>query len=368
MRVLTIIDSFSFGGAENLLAVLASAARSSDLEIEVASLAPQSQGRNAFLPVLEEAGLRIRFLDVPRLAYPAAVPRIVYAVRQSGCDVVHAHLGYSAILAPVAARLAGRRCVSTLHHVPQDVPLRDRVKERLSVSTAGRLGHLVLVSEGSKREFVRRYRERPGKWHVIYNGVDLTSFTPGCDTLPEELGIPPHARVVTIVAALRGPKGHATAVRAWQDVLTAHPEAYLLIVGAGPELVPLRELSVALGVAHRVVLAGARRDVPRLLRASDLAALPSYTEALPTSLIEAAACGIASVGTTVGGVPEVVDDGRTGLLVAPGEADAFAGAVVALLADDARRSEMGRQARLLAERRFDMHAWAGQLRDLYCAC
>jgi glycosyltransferase involved in cell wall biosynthesis len=365
LRVLIIIDSFSFGGAEKLLAVLSRAAPSAGLDLEVASLAPFSLDRTGMLPVLEEAGLPFSFLDIPRLAYPAAVPRIARAVKESGCDVVHAHLGYSAILAPVAARLAGRRCVATLHHMPEDLPLRERLKERMAVAASGRLGTLVFVSDASRREFARRYRERPQSWQVAYNGVDLTSFSPGRDTLPTELRIEPDAPVVTVVAALRAPKGHQIAIRAWTDVIASVPEAHLLIVGDGPERQALEQAAAEGGVGHRVLFLGARGDVPRLLRASALVALPSLTEALPTSLIEAAACGRAAVGTRVGGVPEVIEHGRTGLLIPPGDPAAFADAVVTLLTDTERRHAMEREARLLAEERFDMHVWARRLRALY---
>lgn len=365
LRVLVVIDSFSFGGAENLLAVLAGVAPQAGLELTVASLAPRSQGRTALQGRLEEAGLPVRFLDVPRLAAPRAVPRLVRAIRASGCDVVHAHLGYSAILAPVAARLAGRPCVATLHHVPEDQPLRERVKERLAVAVPGWLGRLVFVSDASRREFARRHRPVTGRWQVLHNGVDLERFWPGPDTFPPDVPIPPGAPTVVTVAALRGPKGHEVAVRAWHRVLASCPDARLLVVGDGPERAALQAQVDAEGLAGRVVMVGARSDVPRLLRASTLAALPSLTEALPTALIEAAACGRASVATDVGGTAEVVVPGETGLLVPPRDPDALADAVVGLLSNHVQRARMERAARRLATERFDATAWARGLAEIY---
>jgi glycosyltransferase involved in cell wall biosynthesis len=364
VRVFVVIDSFAFGGAENLLGVLAAAAPDAGIELEVASLAPRSQGRVSLLPVLESAGLDVTFLDVHRLADLTAVVRIARAIRASGCDVVHAHLGYSATLVPMAARLAGRPCVSTLHHVPQDLPFRERIKERLSVSVAGRLGKLVFVSDASRREFARRYRERD-TWRVLHNGVELSSFTPGEDTWPVELPLPAGAPVCTIVAALREPKGHRTAIDAWPRVMAAVPDARLLIVGDGPERRRLQRHAETAGLAGNVAFAGTRQDVPRLLRASTIAALPSHTEALPTVLIEAAACGRAVVAASVGGVPEVVSDGHTGLLVPPGDTAAFAEAVTVLLTQPGLRADMEVAARRLAEQRFGVDRWAARLRALY---
>jgi glycosyltransferase involved in cell wall biosynthesis len=364
LRVLAIIDSFSFGGAENLLATLARAAPGAGWELQVASLAPRSQDRNAMLSVLEEAGLRVSFLDVPRLADVTAVPRLTRAIRASGCDVVHAHLGYSAILAPVAARLAGRACVATLHHVPEDLPPRERAKEWLSVRVPARLGSLVLVSEASRREFGRRYPPR-GSWRVLHNGVDLTAFSPGTSALPDDVHVPDGALLATMIAALRAPKGHRTAIAAWSDVVAAAPDARLLVVGDGPERARLQQQVAHQGLGEHVLLLGGRADVARLLRASTLAVLPSLTEALPTSLIEAAACGLPVVATDVGGVGEVVQHGRTGILVPPGDTGAFARAVVNVLGDPDRRARMGAVARDVAEDRFDLHQWASRLRDLY---
>ena len=182
---------------------------------------------------------------------------------------------------------------------------------------AGRLGTLVFVSDASRHEFAERYPER-ASWRTLHNGVDLSRFTPGRLPMPPDLGIPEGVPVVTIVAALRGPKGHRVAIEGWQRVLRTAPEARLLIVGDGDERETLEARTRDLGLTERVVFAGMRHDVPELMRASTVVALPSYTEALPTVLIEAGACGPCrrsppTVGGTPGGRSTTA---RTGLLVA----------------------------------------------------
>ena len=143
------------------------------------------------------------------------------------------------------------------------------------------------------------------------------------------------------------------------------PEARLLLVGTGDQEPALRAQVARLGLDERVLFLGVRHDIPVILRAADLAVLPSHTEALPTTLIEAAACGVPAVASDVGGVRETVDDGRTGLVVPPRDTGALAAAVGDLLLDHDRRLAMGRSARVLAEERFDMHAWARSLRREY---
>lgn len=369
MKVLAVLDSLSFGGAENLVATLARVAPGAGLEVDVLSLAGPIPGRDTWLPVLQRAGLQPRFLGLRRLAQPDAVPLLARAIRASGCDVVHAHLEYAATLAPLAARLAGRRTVCTFHHVPGLLERRDAVRERLAVAAANRSRAVIFVSQASRNGFAARYRARPGRWVVLPNGIDLDQFRPsdgGPSTgLPADLGLPPGAPVVTVVAAMRREKGHATAVAGWPAVIAAVPDARLLFVGDGAEESALRTQVHGLGLSDRVILAGVRSDVARILAGSALALLPTHGEALPTALIEAAACGTPAVASRVGGVPEVVSDGITGLLVPPDDVGAFAAAVIELLRDEERRARMGRAARAHAEERFDARAWARRLRAVY---
>ena len=367
MRILQIIDSFSYGGAERLLATLNSVAPAAGLDMTVTSLAPASQGRNASLPVLEAAGLHPKYADVHKLLDPGGVPKLTRAIRESGCAVVHAHLGTSATLVPIAARVAGVPCISTLHHLPRRKEgFGDRVKNWLQIQSAERGHALVFVSDAARHAAAGLYRPHRS-WRTLHNGVDLTAFNPvegAPEPMPAGIDVPLGAPVVTIVAAVREPKGHEYAIAAWPKVRAQVPDATLLIVGDGPHLPALRAL-VGDAPDTGIVFAGAREDVPAILRGSTLALLPSLTEALPTSLIEAAATGLAVVATTVGGTPETVEHGRTGILVAPRDAEALAESVTDLLIDSGLRAKYGAAGRRLAEERFDLTRWAGRLADLY---
>jgi glycosyltransferase involved in cell wall biosynthesis len=344
--------------------VLASSAPAAGLELRVVSLTPSSMGRVALQPTLDAAGLQTSFLNVHRLRDLSAVHQIAGAIRAWDADVVHSHLGYSATLAPVAARLTGRGSVATLHHVPEDEPLRESVKERLALESAGRLGALVFVSDASRRAFAARYRERRS-WLTVRNGVDLRRFRPEPKTPTDGLPVPPTAPTVVIVAALRGPKGHDVALESWPKILSTLPDARLVIVGEGERRAALEEQARRLRIEDAVLFVGLRNDVPELLRAADVVALPSFTEALPTVLIEAAASGRPVVATRVGGTPEVVEDGSTGLLVPAGDAEAFGEALVRLLGDAGLRASMGGAARTRAEAEFDSDQWAVRLRRVY---
>jgi len=373
MKVLMVLDSLSFGGAENLLVTMAAQASAAGLEIDVVSLAPPTKGRDAWLPRLRDAGLAPRFLGIDRMLQPNAVPLLARAIRSSGCDVVHAHMEYASTLAPPAAWLARRPALCTMHHVPGPVDGRDAQRERLAVAVGTRSAGLIMVSQASYDGFAARYprSHKPGRWSVVHNGVDLTRFRPlgpgEPATLPAELGIPAGAPVAAVVGHMRPGKGQEIAVRAWPEVVASHPEARLLLIGNGPLESELMALSRELGVGDRVVFAGARDDVQQLMPHVTLAVLPTFMEALPTVLMEASACGVATVATNVGGVPEVVADGETGWLVDAPEPALFAAALVDALADDDERRRRGQAARARAEKFFDASSWVRELRTRYAA-
>jgi glycosyltransferase involved in cell wall biosynthesis len=200
---------------------------------------------------------------------------------------------------------------------------------------------------------------------VVENGVDLDAFSDVPAGMPTDLGLPSGAPAAAIVGALRGRKRHADAISAWPRVLERVPDARLLIVGDGPERSKLEDQAGELGVEARVVFAGTRTDVAQIVRASTIVLLPSEHEALPTTLIEAAACATPAIACDVDGVPEVVIDGETGVLVPVHDPPALAEAAIRLLEDDVLRLSMGERARQMARERFDGHLWAERLQDVY---
>jgi glycosyltransferase involved in cell wall biosynthesis len=364
LRVLVLIDSLTLGGAENLVVAFARLAPLQNMTVSVAAISG-TDARTEIEPRLRELGVEASFLSIPRLLSPRALPAVAAAIRASKCDVVHAHLEYAATLAPIAALRTRRPVVSTLHHVPARSDWRTAARERLAVAIAGRAARLIFVSQASMDAFASRYRRNTRTWTVVPNGVDLTAFNPGAAGPLPGLCLPEGAPVVALVAALREGKGHATAIDAWPEVRRHVPGAVLLFVGSGVLQADLEARAARTGVGDAVVFAGLRSDVPALLGRSSLVILPSDLEAFPTVLMEAAAAGRAVVATRVGGTSEIVVDGETGVLVPPGDPEALARAITALLEDHVRREGMGARARHVAEERFDERLWVLRVRRIY---
>lgn len=212
----------------------------------------------------------------------------------------------------------------------------------------------------------------PCRVHIIPNGIPLDRFLPGPapDGLREQLGLPEDAPVAVIVGRLTPWKGHQTLLRAWREVVANVPQARLLIVGevafweesyAGD----LRALADDLGIAESVHWSGFREDVPDLLRLANLLVLASTDEPFGRVLIEAMAIGLPVVATASGGVPEIVIDGETGLLVPPGEPGALGDAIATLLANPLQATEMGAAGRRRALERFDVRRVAREVGQVY---
>jgi glycosyltransferase involved in cell wall biosynthesis len=209
---------------------------------------------------------------------------------------------------------------------------------------------------------------------LLPHGVDTARFRPATEgeraALRARLGLPLHALVVTYTGRLLRGKGLEALVAAFARVAAEEPRAHLSLVGSGSGQAlsvedDLKQRVREGGLDARVTFAGRVDDVEDWLRASDVFAFPSIFEALGISLVEAAACGLPCVGSRTGGIVDVIEDGQSGRLVPPGDADALAAALRELLADPARRAAMGEAARRVAVQRFDVLDSVERYRSLF---
>jgi len=372
VRVLTVLDAFRLGGAETLVAQMGRVAADVGLEMEVLSLHAFSAERSKLAPMLVDAGLEPQYLGAERTIDVSAFARLVRTIKASRADIVHAHLEMAMTMAIPAAALAGKPSVGTFHHVYRPLVGRAAARERLALEVATRSQAAIFVSQASLKSFADQYRPGrpvPRSWTVVHHGIDLDYFTPGEPPgpaeLPDDLDVG-SSRVITVLAALRDFKGIIHAVRAWPAVLSAYPDARLLLVGSGTEEGALRAEVDALGIAGSVVFAGMRSDVPDVLRGSEIVVLPSiYGENLPTVLMEAGGCGRPVIASDVGGIHDIVADGETGLLVAPGNEAGLSRAMLDLLNDPERANRLGAAGRVRMERLFDARLWVQNLCTVY---
>lgn len=372
LRVLQMIDRLGPAGAELLLYTLASGIDHSRFDLHVCGLrdgsmyALSSQLRALGVPVVEFK--QRNAYDMPTLL------GLVRYIRKHHIDIIHTHLLAADIMGRMAGKLTGVPVVSTVHNSREDFdhePLRRQWMERWTARLMCR--RLVLVSESLRREIVEWYRLPEKRFVTIANGVDTSRFRPRPeldraairrDLLGEAAGSDDSPLVLT-VARLVPQKGLSFLLEAARQVCDAQPDVRFAVVGLGPLLDELKAQAERLGIAERLVFAGERDDVPDLLAACDLFAMSSLWEGLPVALLEAMSSGCSVVATQVGGVGDVLQSGKTGLLVPPSDVDALAAAMLACLNDPAASRMRGITAREWISSRYSMQAWVQKLERLY---
>jgi L-malate glycosyltransferase len=199
--------------------------------------------------------------------------------------------------------------------------------------------------------------------HICYNGIDLGQFCPGPSNRPPSL--PEDALVVGVVCALRPEKGLLTLVDAFARVRPLRKEMKLVFVGSGSVLPDLRARAQEVGVAADCVWEPATSDVAKWLRTFDIFVLPSLSEALSNSLMEAMACGCPVIASDVGGNTEIVRGGETGLLFEPGNAGALAEALNRLIKDPSLRKTLGENGEKMIRHGFSRAASASRMAEIY---
>jgi glycosyltransferase involved in cell wall biosynthesis len=278
-------------------------------------------------------------------------------IRERDVHLVHTHSSVDAWLGGLAARSLGRPVVRS-RHVTIPIPRRRALVYRLAdrVITSGEAVAAVLVAAGVPA----------AKLVAIQPGVDTERFHPGVSGagVRAELGL--DGPVVGLVANIRGSKGHGVFLEAAAEVRRAEPRARFLIVGDGVGYDDVRRRVRALALEGPVVMTGFRRDVPEVMAALDVLALPSIrSEAASQVLAQALAVGTPVVATTVGGSPELVRDGETGRLVPPGDAPALAAAILDLLRDPARARAMARRGQAIVRERHALDAVMARTTAVY---
>lgn len=360
MKPLVLISGLASAGAERITVSFLRHLRERGEAVPLCTVTNRLDG-----PLAEElanAGI-VRFdLGARRLADPLALIRLLWLVRREGIDLVHAHGQDAAVLADWARRVARFRLVITRHVMEEPTGTRRRrLRARAACAAIRRADAVVTVS----RAIAQRLTELSGRpveaIRVIPNGIELARFAGDGPTarssVRESLGAGVNQPLVLVPAALRDGKGHEVLLQAIPDLRRRVPTVRVLFAGEGEREAALRSQARAAG--ESVTFLGLRSDIPDLMHACDLVVLPSTTrsdgtveEALPTVLIEAAAAARPVVATRLSGSPEIVVDGRTGLLVPPSDPTALADAIATLLLDPDRARACGVEGRRVARRRF----------------
>ena len=313
--------------------------------------------RGAWFPRVRDVATSVASFPIQGFARPGTARQLFcfarwlrrhrIAVIQT-CDLYSNIFGLiGAAMAGVPVRIGSRRELN-----PDKTPGQIRLQR-----FAYRLATRVVANSPAATKMLEAEGVPASHVTLIPNGVDL----PAGSARDARTSV----REIVTVANLRTEKNHETLIAAAAALAPTHPALRFAIVGDGPRLSELQSLARARGVDHIVDFLGHREDVPALLAAADLFVLPSRSEAFPNSAIEAMAAGVPVVASAVGGLLDLIDDGRTGILVPPCDPEALAHAIAALARDPDRAQRLGASARAEVASRYGFDRMVGAFQDLY---
>jgi len=351
IRVVHLTHGLEIGGLEKLLVEFARHADRSKFELKFVSFS----GRGAPADDIEAAGWPVIAMDQPEGLRPGVVLRLAALLRTWQADVLHTHDPKTLIYGAPAARLAR---VSHIIHTCHGNGLAPFPRAARAFRVAFWFADaMVCVSNDLARQMVEIGID-PRKIHTVLNGIDTSFFS---------LASPKPGTNAVTVARLSPEKDIGTLVQAAAIIRKTFPSFQLEIAGDGACMGELKALIRELGLESHVRFLGQVRDVRAVLERSSLFILPSLREGVSLTLLEAMACGLPIVATRVGGTPEVVVEGETGLLVPSNSPDELAQAVLKLLQDSDERWRMGEAARRRVEQHFDIRRTVAEYEQMYRA-
>ncbi len=364
-KVMLLTVGLGVGGTETHIVELASRLDRARFTVTVCALKPGG----TMVQELRKRGVRVLSLDGAGKLDARVIVRLFKLLRAEQPDLVQAFLFW----ANVAARACGRilrafPVVSSYHDEIVSEGWLVRWVDRLTLDWTD---HIVCCSDAVSRSVASRIGGTMDRCTIIPFGVDIEQFEPTATATRHELGLQESGKVIGTVCRLVEPKkGLTILLRAIAELARRYgqPPCQVLIVGDGPSRHKLEILREQLGLSSWIVFTGSRRDIPRVLRALDAFVLPSLYEGFGIAILEAMAAGKPVIATAVGGIPEFVRSGETGLLVEPGNVAALADAIDRLLNHPLQAQAMGGKGRARAQAHYRISEVVRQHEQAYTDC
>lgn len=311
----------------------------------------------SFIGRMKARGVETHLIHLAPLFNPFALWRLSRLLVQERVTILQTHGARSNFYGRIAGRLAGVPVIiSTVHNSLKDYEVSAFTRWvyaaalRLTFSLVQRV---ICVSDATRRDLIDECSAAEAKVQVVHNGIDPSAFSaqPDRQKVRQELGLGQRP-VLVMIARLTAAKGHRYLLEALPGLLNRWPELCCLFVGEGELQDALQRTARELGVERACLFVGVRTDIADILASADLFVLPSISEGFPFVLLEALAIGCPVVASRVNGIPELIEDGKTGLLVPARDPQALARAIQALLSDPVAASRMGAVGRTVVREQF----------------
>jgi len=347
-----LAGSAAYGGGERYLELLFE--RLDRARYRALLICPEP---GSFVGRMKERGVETHLVHLAPLFNPIALWRLTWLLARERVTILQTHGARANFYGRIAGRLAGVPVIiSTVHNSLKDYEVRSFRRGlytfllRLTLPLVHRI---ICVSDSNRRDLIDECPAAEARIQTVYNGVDPSAFLlqPDRTKVREELGIVSGPVLITI-ARLTEAKGHRYLLQALPRLLETWPQLCCLFVGEGELHDTLQRMAMDLGVERSCRFVGIREDIAEILAAADVVVLPSLSEGFPFVLLEALAMGCPVVASQVNGVPELIEDHKTGLLVPPRDPQALATAIREVLSDSTAASKMGAAGRAVVQERF----------------
>jgi glycosyltransferase involved in cell wall biosynthesis len=370
-RLLTVLTRMDVGGVpDHVIALYANIADRYELWLACREVIPQHAAR------LEQLGVRVELIDFARAPSPLrdirALIRLVRFIRRHRFDILHSHMSKGALLGGLAGRIARVPIVVHTAHGFGWLALRNPLLRGLfwvydRTLYALTLDRLFIVSEIQRQRLIADRMVKRERTNTIFNGIDADAVRLAARTgvTRAELGVPEDAVLVVAVNRLVAFKAVHTLIDAVHELGRDAGALHVVVAGDGDLRPQLERQIAALGLQDRVRLIGWRDDAPRIIALADVFALSSVAEGMPLAIMRAMALGKPVVANAVDGVPELVVDGETGLLVPPRDPVAFASALRRMIEDPEMRRRFGEAGRRRVDALFTQRSMAETAHRLY---
>ena len=361
-RILHLIQTSGPGGAENLFLNLIQRTRRKYKT--TAGLIKKGW----LYQQLEQRGIDVKVLPSGGSFDLKLIKNIATFIRKEQINIIQSHLFDMNFYSSIAARIARIPHICTehgdIHHIAKKADINTKIK---AITILNLTKELIFVSQFTRDQFLRIARGPTEKTKVIYNGIALEEYESQIDiySIKSELGLKTNQLIVGNVANLYPVKGHRYFLQAAKEVLQQIPHTRFLVIGKGPLENELKNEALKIGIFDYVKFLGFRDDVRDLLKIMDVFVLPSLSEGLPLSLIEAMASKVPIVASNVGGISEIVSQGKNGFLVSPGCSDILASKIITLLRDKYMAKKLGMNGYRKVKSQFSLQQMVNKYVELY---
>ncbi|MBZ5522469.1 MAG: glycosyltransferase family 4 protein [Acidobacteriia bacterium] len=359
MRILQLISTIGYYGAESVVCSLARQLRAQGHESMVCILTRSSRYDDTIVVKCRKEGIPAFVIDCSGRLDWKAIRQLRRLLREHPVDIVHAHNYKSNLYAWLATRGSGIPLAATCHNWTGSTASL-RLYASLDRMVLRGFTKIVAVSAPVAEE-LRRACVADDRISVIRNGIDTEVFRSAVAAFPRES---PSQITIGTVCRLVREKGVADLLHAARSLLKTHPDLRFLIAGDGPYRPEFEALAAYLGIAAKVRFLGFQSDMPAVYASMDIFTLPSYNEGLPVSVLEAMAAGKPVVASRAGALPEVINE-TVGSLIAPGDREALVRSLGRLIDDPALMREQGANASRMVRQRFDAQEMARQYVEVY---